>query len=42
MTARVRLAETPEEVARCFPVIHELRPHLELEPFVAQVARQKK
>ena len=42
MKARVRLAETREEVARCHPVIYELRSHLELEPFVEQVARQKK
>jgi len=39
---RIRLAETREEVARCHPVIYELRPHLELEPFVEQVERQKK
>jgi len=28
-------------VARCHEVMHDLRPHLELEPFVAQVARQQ-
>jgi GNAT superfamily N-acetyltransferase len=39
--ARIRLAETREEVALCHPVIYELRPHLELEPFVEQVERQK-
>ena len=42
MKTRIRLAETREDLVRCHPVIHELRPHLELEPFAEQVARQKK
>ncbi|MGB8169053.1 MAG: GNAT family N-acetyltransferase [Chthoniobacteraceae bacterium] len=42
MNARVALAETREQVARCFEVIHELRPHLvDAESFVAQVLRQQ-
>lgn len=41
MRARIRLAETPEDVARCHEVMRDLRPHLEVEPFVAQVARQQ-
>ncbi|MEI9894955.1 MAG: GNAT family N-acetyltransferase [Chthoniobacter sp.] len=41
MSARIRLAETPEEIARCYAVIAELRPHLEAGPFVDQVVRQQ-
>ena len=39
--AHIRLAETREDVARCFEVVHELRPHLEGEQFVEQVMRQQ-
>lgn len=41
MRTRIRLAETREEVARCHAVMHELRPNLELGPFVDQVLRQQ-
>ena len=41
MSARIRLAGTREEVARCHAVMHELRPHLELGTFVEQVLRQQ-
>lgn len=41
MSARIRLAETPEEIARCFTVMFELRPHLEPVSFVEQVRRQQ-
>ena len=41
MSRRIRLAETREDVARCYAVMHELRPHLEPGPFVDQVARQR-
>ena len=41
MSARIRLAETREDVARCFAVMIELRPHLEPAGFVDQVARQQ-
>ena len=41
MKARIRLAETRDEVARCHAVMRELRPHLELSSFVEQVARQR-
>lgn len=34
-------AQTEAEIRACFPVIHELRPHLEEAPFVAQVQRQQ-
>lgn len=33
----VRLAETPQEIARCFAVMSELRPHLVAETFVPRV-----
>jgi GNAT superfamily N-acetyltransferase len=38
---RIGMAETHEDVARCFPVMRELRPHFEMEAFVAQVERQR-
>ncbi|MDR3402415.1 MAG: GNAT family N-acetyltransferase [Chthoniobacter sp.] len=41
MSVRIRLAETPEEIARCFAVMFELRPHLEPASFVEQVIRQQ-
>ena len=42
MNARVTLAENREQVARCFEVLRELRPHLaDAETFVAQVLRQQ-
>lgn len=40
MTA-IRTAETDEEIVACFPVLHELRPHLEAADFVARVRRQQ-
>ena len=42
MNERIRLAQAREEIARCFPVIVELRPHLEAEAFVEQVLRQQR
>jgi GNAT superfamily N-acetyltransferase len=41
VSARIRLAQTREDVARCYAVMLELRPHLEPGPFVDQVARQQ-
>ena len=41
MSLRIGEAETPEEIARCFPVMRELRPRFEMEVFVAQVQRQR-
>ena len=35
----VRLAETDEEIARAFPVMQQLRPHLEESAFVSTVRR---
>jgi GNAT superfamily N-acetyltransferase len=43
MTApRIALAETPEEIRRCYPVMKELRPHFQdVEKFIDQVRRQQ-
>jgi GNAT superfamily N-acetyltransferase len=41
MSARVRLAQTRADVARCFEVMLELRPHLAPVQFVDQVLRQQ-
>jgi len=40
MSIRIRLAAAPDEVERCFPVMHELRPHVDREQFLGQVQRQ--
>lgn len=37
----IQLANTDTEIADCFPVMHELRPHLDEKGFVAQVRRQQ-
>ncbi len=37
----IRLAATEAEIARCHPVMVQLRPHLALPDFVAQVQRQQ-
>lgn len=42
MKFRIAEAKTPEEVARCFSVMRQLRPHHDEEKrFVAQVERQR-
>ncbi|WP_298725325.1 GNAT family N-acetyltransferase [uncultured Ferrovibrio sp.] len=39
----VQIADTDEKIAACFPVIHELRPHLkDAAELVARVKRQQK
>jgi GNAT superfamily N-acetyltransferase len=38
---RVRLAQTDEEIARCFPVMAHLRPFLVTEEFVGRVRTQQ-
>lgn len=38
---RIALALTDDELRRCFPVMHELRPHLTEADFVARVHRQR-
>jgi GNAT superfamily N-acetyltransferase len=36
----IRIAKTPAEIADCFPVMAQLRPHLEREEFITRVQRQ--
>jgi GNAT superfamily N-acetyltransferase len=36
----IRIAETAAEIAHCFPVMAQLRPHLEREEFITRVQRQ--
>jgi GNAT superfamily N-acetyltransferase len=40
MVNEIRLAESDRDIARCFPVMAQLRPHLEEAAFVATVRRQ--
>jgi GNAT superfamily N-acetyltransferase len=41
VTNRIKIAETDEEVAGCFPLMAELRPHIITEEeFVSRVGRQ--
>jgi len=37
----IRLATRDEEIADCFPVMHELRPHLVADEFVSRVRTQQ-
>jgi len=37
---QVTLAQSPSQIRDCFPVIHQLRPHLNEETFLAQATRQ--
>jgi len=37
----IRLAQTEEEIARCFPVMAHLRPYLAAEEFVGRVRTQQ-
>ena len=37
----IKLAETDEEIARCFPVMHQLRDHLTEENFLPQIRRMQ-
>jgi GNAT superfamily N-acetyltransferase len=37
MTTTIRLAETDTDIARCFGVMHQLRPHLVESDFLARV-----
>jgi GNAT superfamily N-acetyltransferase len=39
MNNDIALAETREEIAATWPVLHELRPHLDAEAYLAQVLR---
>ena len=39
---KIKIAETEKEIENCYAVISELRPHLSLEEYAAQVFRQIK
>lgn len=41
MTYAIALADSDAEIAACFPVLRELRPHLRETEFVARVRRQQ-
>ncbi len=36
----IRVADSDELIERCFPVMHELRPHVDHEAFLVRVRRQ--
>jgi GNAT superfamily N-acetyltransferase len=38
----IHLAETKEQIHRCFPVMHQLRPMLRAETFVDRIEKQQK
>lgn len=38
---KIRIAETDAEIAACYPVMQELRPHIPREEFLARVRRQE-
>jgi GNAT superfamily N-acetyltransferase len=38
---KIALAETDDEIARCFEVMHELRPQLDAESFLRRVREQR-
>jgi GNAT superfamily N-acetyltransferase len=38
---QIIIATTMQEIADCFPVMHELRPHLDRESFIDRVQRQQ-
>jgi hypothetical protein len=39
MIPQISFAETPDEIAATWPVMHQLRPHLDAEAYLAQVLR---
>jgi GNAT superfamily N-acetyltransferase len=41
VTARIALAATDADIARCFPVMSQLRPHLAEADFVARIRLQE-
>jgi GNAT superfamily N-acetyltransferase len=41
MNISIRRAETEADLVRCFPVMHQLRPHLVAADFVGQVRRMQ-
>jgi len=42
LSVRIGEATAVEDIARCFPVMRELRPHFELAVFIPQVQRQQR
>ncbi|HEX7004322.1 MAG TPA: GNAT family N-acetyltransferase [Trueperaceae bacterium] len=42
MVATVRLASTDDEILRCYPIMRELRTHLEETSFLERVRRQER
>lgn len=42
MSELIRLAESDDDIRSCYPVMAELRPHLQPEDFVARVRKQAK
>ncbi|RZU40957.1 GNAT family N-acetyltransferase [Edaphobacter modestus] len=38
----IRLAESREQIARCFPVMHQLRPRLVADDFVERIEQQQR
>jgi GNAT superfamily N-acetyltransferase len=41
VTSQVLLAQTDDDIRRCYDVMSELRPHVQREEFLARVKRQK-
>ena len=39
MAERIKIAETSAEIAACFPIMQELRPHLDAEAFEERIGR---
>ena len=39
LAKRIKIAETPAEITSCFPVMQELRPHLDSESFEKEIER---
>lgn len=39
---RIRIAESPADILRCFEVMEQLRPHLSREEFVPRVQRMRR
>jgi GNAT superfamily N-acetyltransferase len=42
MSITIRLAETDDEIAGCFPVLVQLRPHLRREEFLSRARAQER
>ena len=42
MTTEIAIAETPEDIATTWPVMRQLRPHLDAEGYLALVLRLRK